>query len=367
MFIPNDHRYRLNLQLFAQAGDSINTTTGTVNAYTGAATTSDAMSSTMKTYYDTALLENSREDMIFMQFADPVPLPANHGMQIEFRKWNTFDRAEKLKEGVIPNAQGFGQTKITAGIFQTGTYTAVSDVLDKRAVDPVILGATEEMGASMSETQEVLMRDALMTNPNVLYADNVDLTTWKVTGAKPTSCAELKATDAVCAIVTPRLLSRLYTHMRTNKVPFLGKGGAKYAFVTHPHIIDDLRNHPDWVEYHKHTNPDPIFKGEVGELHGFRIIDHTLCPIANDEDYTSADGTPTYHSFAFGKGAFSCIEPGEGNFRMIVKDAAEIGGPLEQFSTIGYKGECGHIVKYTERVTRVVSTSTLAADAEVNY
>lgn len=367
MFTTYTDDHRLNMQLFAQAGDSVNSTTGTVNAYTGATTTSDAMSSTMKTFYDTAMLENAREDMIFLQFADPVPLPANHGQQIEFRKWNTFERAEQLKEGVIPNAQGFGQTKITAGISQWGTYTAVTDVLDKRAIDPVILGATEEMGASMSETQEVLMRDALMTNPNVLYADNVDLSTWKVSGAKPTSCAELKASDTVCAIVTPRLLSRLYTIMRTNKVPFLGKNGAKYAFVTHPHVIDDLRNHPDWVEYHKHTNPEPIFKGEVGELHGFRIIDHTLCPIADDEEYASADGTATYHSFAFGKGAYGCIEPGEGNFRMIVKDANEIGGPLEQFSTIGYKGETGHIVKYPERVTRVVSTSTVAADAVANY
>ena len=44
--------YRYDLQLFADAGNVVNTTTGTVNAYTGAATTTDAMSPSMKVFYD---------------------------------------------------------------------------------------------------------------------------------------------------------------------------------------------------------------------------------------------------------------------------------------------------------------------------
>ncbi len=366
MYIIHEN-HRLNLQLFAQAGDNINTTTGTVNAYTGAATTSEAMSPTMKVYYDTALLENAREEMVLTQFADHVPLPANHGTQIEFRKWNTFERADKLQEGVIPEAQGFGQTAITADIDQWGTYTAVSDKLDMRAIDPVIVGATEEMGASMSETQEVLLRDALMTNPNVVYADNVDLATGKATGATPTSCAELEAGDTVVAMVTPDTLALLYAIMRTNKVPFIGTGGAKYAFVCHPYVIHDLRQHPAWLEAHKYTDATPIFKGEVGSMHGFRIIDYTLAPVSKTDVYANKAGTASFASFAFGKGAFATIDPGEGNFRMIVKGPKEIGGPLEQWSTIGYKGETGQIVKYPERLYRVMSTTTFSGIAKENY
>ena len=368
MFIDN-RKHRLNLQLFAQAGDMIVTTTGTTNAYDGSkATTSDAMSPGMKVYYDTAMLENAREQMVLTQFADHVPLPANHGKQIEFRKWNTFERAEKLQEGVIPNAQGFGQTSITADIDQWGTYTAVSDVLDMRHIDPVIVGATEEMGASMSETQEVLLRDALMANPNVLYCDNVDMTTGKPTGTTPASCAEMEASATLVAMVAPATLALLYTIMRTNKVPFLGgAGGSKYAFVTHPHVIHNLRQHPEWVEAHKYTDPTPIFKGEVGELHGFRIIDYTLAPVSKDAEYINKAGSASYASFAFGKGAFGTIDPGQGNFRMIVKGPKEIGGPLEQWSTIGYKGETGQIVKYPERVYRVMSTTTFSAIAQETY
>ena len=64
--------FRFNLQLLAEAGTVTNTTTGTVNAYTGAATTTDALSPTMKVFYDTELLENAREKLIFQVTPEPL-------------------------------------------------------------------------------------------------------------------------------------------------------------------------------------------------------------------------------------------------------------------------------------------------------
>ena len=77
--------YKINLQLFADAGTLVNTTTGTANAYTGAVTTSTAMSATMKTFYDTELLENAREKLIFSQLGKKQSLPKRHGRTVEWR------------------------------------------------------------------------------------------------------------------------------------------------------------------------------------------------------------------------------------------------------------------------------------------
>ena len=94
----------LNLQLFADAGSNVNTTTGTANNSTGAITpyTGNGMSSTLKTFYDTELLENARVEMFYSQFAKKQPLPKGRGRTVEWRKWNTFAKASKLVEGVIP-------------------------------------------------------------------------------------------------------------------------------------------------------------------------------------------------------------------------------------------------------------------------
>ena len=187
--------YKMNLQLFADAGTLVNTSVNYANAYDKTQKTefsgTNTLDPTIKTYYDKELLENARTTMYYTQFAEKRPLPANHGSTIEWRKWNTFERADKLIEGVIPEGQKFGMTKKTGAIAQYGTYAAISDRLETRAFDDVILGATEEMSASLSETQETLLRNSLLTGTNVLYCDNVD-ETGKVLST-PTSCATMAA------------------------------------------------------------------------------------------------------------------------------------------------------------------------------
>ena len=83
-----EYKYRINLQLFADAGTSVNITTngttGTVNAYTGAydtsKTTTHSMSATMKEYYD-----------IFMS-----------GLFIEDREGHYVCHVDDLKQHIKP-------------------------------------------------------------------------------------------------------------------------------------------------------------------------------------------------------------------------------------------------------------------------
>ena len=52
---------------------------------------------------------------------------------------------------------------------------------------------------------------------------------------------------------------------------------------------------------------------------------------------------------------------------MIIKNKGEVGGPLEQFSTIGYKFETnGATMLYTERVLRLMSCSSYSSTDEAN-
>lgn len=59
---PNSQTLRYDLQRFAD-GSVVNTTTGQVNAYTGVQT--PGMTAAMKTFYDTELLENARDEAVY--------------------------------------------------------------------------------------------------------------------------------------------------------------------------------------------------------------------------------------------------------------------------------------------------------------
>ena len=374
--ITNPDKYR-RLQLFADAGTVVMTTTGTTNAYTGDATTTDALDPSMKVFYDTELLENARREMLYSQFAKHIALPANHGTEIEFRKFTTFARATKLQEGVIPTGQTFGMTSVKFGINQYGTFTALTDRVETRLYDPILMGATDEMSHSAADTQEVLVRDALLTNPNVLYADNVTLETGKKAGVTPVSCAEMEASDTVCAIISPDTLAKAARIMRKNKVPHLKrtvrhadgtettKHTGKWGIVVHPSVKYNLVKHPDFVEVHKYCAPEEIYHGEAGELHGFIIMENADAPVLGGE-YVNKAGTNTYASYAFGQDAYCTIDPGEGNLQMIIKPKEQIGGPLNQFGTVGYKFETGSAVLYSERLLRIMSCTEFSDEDELN-
>lgn len=362
---PDDFR---RLQLFADSGTVVQTLGGTANAYTGETTTTSDLAPSIKDYYDTELLENARMELLFGQFAKHIALPAHHGTQIEFRKPATFARASVLQEAVIPTGQTFGMTSVRFGINQYGTFTAISDRVDTRTFDPIVQLACDEMSHSAAETQEVLIRDALLTNANVLYADNVTLETGKKSGVTPVSCAEMECTDTICAIITPDTLAKAARIMRLNKVPHLRRGGkrtGKWAVMIHPSVKYNLVKHPDFVEVHKYCAPEEIFHGEVGELHGFYIIENADAPVLGG-DYLNKAGTHTYASYAFGNDAYCIIDPGEGNLQMIIKDRDEAGGPLNQFSTVGYKLETGSAVLYPERLLRIMSCTEYSGEDEIN-
>lgn len=371
------------LQLFADAGTVVNTlvnngTSNYTNAYTGDAVAASPSTNTLapelKTFYDTELLENARTEMFYAQFGRKQRLPKNGGTTIEWRKFNTFARASELKEGVIPTGQQFGSSSLTASISQYGTYTSITDKLEMRAYDNVILAATEEMGASAAATQETLIRNALLVGTNVMYCDNVDVNGTVL--STPTTPATMGAGGGSSnsdgwALLTPTMVNKAVTKMKKDRVPRIN---GKYYAVIHPSVAYDLRQSKEWIEVHKYAATSEIFNGEIGELHGCRFIEDTFAPILGESyiysgstTYKNKSNGVTYATYFFGKDGFGIVDPEGGGLEMIIHDKDEIGGPLNQFSTIGYKFETnGATILYPERVLRVMSVSSYSATDEEN-
>lgn len=324
----------LNLQLFA----------GNYNTNT---TTQQSMSPTMKTFYDTALLENARAVLIFNQFGDHQKMKGN---KVEWRKFNTFAKAlTPLTEGVNPDGSTFGMTYIEATTTQHGDYTTVSDRLELESYDDIIYGATEEMGAAGGATFDTLTRNVLIAGNSVMYAPKSD-------GTAVTTRAGLNAT----CLLTPKLVNRAATWLKKNKAP---KINGYYIALIHPSVAEDLRESSEWKEYHKYNNVEPIYKGEIGTLHGVRFIESTECKV---HKASSSGALATYDTLFLGAKAYGILDPEGEGMEMIVKDKSVIGGALELFSTIGYKFCHGAKILYQERILRVESCSSYSDTDEEN-
>lgn len=354
-------RIFLNLKMFvAGPGTVVNATANMVNAYTGSTSsyTAGGMSPTMKTFYDTELLENVREQLIFSQLGRQQALPAHHGKTVEWRKFNTLPLMDQLTEGVIPDGKEFGITNLTVTLAQYGEYVAISDQLELHALDDVIAGAIEEIGAAGGKTMDILTRNVLITGTNILFADAYSGSTYQSTPA--TEAALQAALASYTCDLTPDMINKAVTNLKVGGAPAFE--GNKYVAVVHPHVAYALRKNPDWLEAHKYAAPEQIFNGEIGELHGVRFIESNLAPIIKSAGQTYA----TYKTMFFGKDAFGVVDPEGAGLETIIKDKNQAGGPLNQFSTAGAKGEHAARILYQERMVAVWSGSPYSSTDTAN-
>lgn len=339
-----------NLQMFADAGTLVNATGNYINAGTGAVTNFDSantLAPTIKGFYDTQLLENAREQLVYAQLGRPQTLPAGHGKTVEWRKWNTLPDAPQLTEGVIPTGQKFGQSAYNVAITQHGEYISISDQLELHAVDNVIMGAAEELGAACGKTLDKLVRNVLAGGTNVIFAPRQD-------GTQPATRQEVDATCKFSADLVARAVTKL---KKANAKTF--EGGC-YVAVVHPSVAYDLRKDKDWISAHQYAAPDKIFSGEIGELHGVRFVETTLAPVVKEGD------TALYLTMFFGKNAFGVVDPEGAGLETIIKDKSQVGGPLNQFSTVGCKFSMGAKILYPEAMVTVESASSYSDTDEAN-
>lgn len=338
--------FTFNLQRFAVLTPTVGTygvsnLNGTTNASTG-----NNLSAEMKTFYNTALLENARAKYVFNQFGKKQTLKPGSGKNVEWRKFKTFAAATTpLTEGLIPDGNKLDVSTITATVAQYGDYTPLTDVVMWAAVDPLISETVNEHADQAARTLDLLTRDVLLTNTNV----------YRVGGA-----ADINSLTVANGKLTATDVARAATILKQQNTPSIN---GEYIAIIHPSVAYDLRQDSGWVEAQKYANPEKIYNGEIGKLHGVRFIETTEAKIQMN---TATSAIAVYHSFFFGKDAFGVVEPTGMTMETMIKSKEQIGGPLEQFGTVGWKAMHVAKVLYPERLLDVVSASTFSATDSAN-
>lgn len=319
---------KINLQLLADAGTLVNATSQYVNAYTGATTaftTTETLVPENKVFYDKALIESAQPALIHDQFGQKRPIPANGGKQIEFRKFGALAKVtQALTEGVIPTGKKLSVTTISAVVSQYGDYVTISDVLDLTAIDKVVLEATKAIGRQAGLSLDTVVRNALQSGTNVMYAPTIS-------GTTETAVTARSGLDST-AVLTVKLLQKAVAKLRAANAPTIN---GKYVGIIHPYAAYQLMRDPEWIDAHKYAQPAELYEGEIGEIAGVRFVQTTEAKI-----YTQGTGSSAFAVFGtlvLGENAYGVTEVEGGGLQTIIHNRDEIGGPLNQFSTVGWK------------------------------
>ena len=167
-------------------------------------------------------------------------------------------------------------------------------------------------------------------------------------------------------LLTSKFVNKVATVLKKNKVPTIN---GDYVAIIHPSVAMDLRNSTDWLDAHKYAQPEEIYNGEIGKLHGVRFVESTNTKVwgaGTSTGDSGISGLSVYGCEFFGKDAWGEVDPAGAGAEMIVK-AKGSGGtadPLDQRSSVGYKFSGAAKILYPERIVRVECVSTFGnADA----
>ena len=405
-----------DLQLFA--GEANTQTTG-----------HGGLSAEMKTYYGMELLENAKPQLVHNQFAATKPLPTGGGKTVEWRKFGSFEKAlTPLTEGVTPDGSGISVSYITKELAQYGDYTTVSDLLDLTAIDDVVLEITDRHGSNMGLTLDTVTRNEIQQGKQVIYAPKLGANGAKTEITSRTAldkdcrmtselvakaATQLKKMNAptfdgkyVC-IIHPSVAFDLRqdeawiaahqyaaaTELFSGEIGELH--GVRFVETTEAKIYrgenlaGDVRSlkvkgntvSTAEVGFQGGTVAANALAGRYVMIGGSRckVISNTTAKLVLDTEVTAAEGDAIYPGeggkngcavygcLFIGKGAYGVVDLSEGT-EVIVKPRGSSGtaDPLDQRSSVGWKGIHAAAILYDEYMVRVECGSSYSDEDKAN-
>jgi len=336
---------KLDLQMFATAS------TQNQNA-----TSASGMSAEMKTFYEKRLIDQAEPALVHDQFGDPYPIPANGGKNIEFRKYDSLPKATTpLTEGVTPDGQTMNVSTVTAEVKQYGGWVPITDTLQLTAIDNNILQATKIIASQAGRTLDTIVRDVLAGGTNVIYAPKIG------EGGAETPVTSRATLDATCQL-TSDLIARAATQLKAmNADPI----GTSFVGIIHPYVAYELRRDPDWIDVHKYAQPDEIYNGEIGTLHGVRFVETSEAKIWKGTGCPA--GLAVFSTLILGAHAYGSTEIEGGGLEHIVKQLGYGDDPLNQRASVGWKAHKTAERLVEQYMVRIESCSArYSATAEAN-
>lgn len=408
----------LSLQHFAEPINNVN--------HTG----SEGLENQNKIFYSRQLIETMGPKLVHDQFAQKRDIPVNGGSSIEFRKWEALSTNLDeliLYENIIPEGQELTTTDIIAVIGDAGGYVKLSDKLVLTAIDPVITQATKKISEQASIVADKITRERMMEGTNVIYANGGEFrhkltpeNTLKLVDIFK-AAAQLKGANAptldggaYVAIIHPYTSLELMledgvsnTWMDVSKYKNaekiyngeLGKlGGVRFVETTQAKIIRGAKLGADsrtLTASAANGNKVTVAGAVENELVGRYVIisgelyyvsantatqltlvdpdDHvTAVTVTLGDDKTvypgegGAEGVSVFATIVIGADAYATTSIGGAGIEHIIHDKGEIGGPLNQYSTVGWKLRKTAEILVDEYMIRIESCSKTFPHAEAN-
>lgn len=270
------------------------------------------------------VLENLRDDLLW---ANPAWAeqgrfdPASDMLTfLSFPDLSSTTPQTPLTEGSAPTARAISMNTVTVSTDQYGDLVNITDLAKVKAPTDIVAIASERVSRTAREVMDTITRDNIFMGGTAFYQSG------------DTTRAGLAASD----YLTAADLIKLRSTMKANNVPLPSDGF--YRLILSINQAYDLMRETTasqgFIPISQYTGRvENVFRGEIGTLHGFRVIESDTAP-------TFSSTTTVYAGLAVGdiKGW------GAGELQTFQTYHTMPGGqsdPLHQLEKVGWKVNFG--------------------------
>ena len=309
----------------------------------------DDVKSSLQTYFDKKLLEQSLKSIVLDQFAYKAPLPAKIGSKdVKFFRYPESDTTDidSLTEGEAPAAADYKRLElqsVSCSLTQYGQVVGITDLLSAVELFNHMEQATVQNGQDAALKVDELLRKTLgdSTSLQLRYAGAA--TSYATVGGTDDALTALDILDAS-------------TNLRVNNAR---TSNGYFTAVMAPEVARDLMNDDDWLEASKYGDVDQLYRGEAGRYMGVRVVTTTNPYRQNTQHTYNAAGTK-YSTFVVGDQAYGGVDLSTMSAyapKMMISQGPDKSDPLAQLTTVGFKFYYGSAVLNANHAVNIYSVT----------
>jgi len=309
-----------------------------VTVTSGSAGNAGSTAAELITYMSARMLEVAERNTILDQFGDKHPLPSNSSKTIRFtreEKLSVSASPTQLTEGIPPDAVPITISQFEATIEQYGAVVRLSDLAELTARHNIVERTMYVLGLQAAEVYDQLVFNVLDAATTV-YRPNSRSGDTSLFASDLVSYVDLIELDATLSDNAGR--------------PF---EDGSYVFLTSPQPYAGILKDPDFKAAAQFQAPDKIWRGEVGNLGGFRIVKSNSPALNPTSQATSGQANKVYSSFAIARMAYQITDLQ--NLRVYVVAPGGQTDPLQQSRKLGWKFAFKSLITNQNWIIRVRS------------
>lgn len=309
-------------------------------------TTTTQLAADLQTYFARKLLVVAEPVMVFKQFANLEPIPANSSKTISFTQYSKLALVSTpLTEGTPPTNVQLATTAITAVADQFGAFVTLTDLAELTPKHSSVQEALYLLGRQAGESIDQVIQGVVLAGTNIQYANG------------KSTRAGLAAGDV---LTTTELRKAVKTLRTSAAVPFdsesLGSGtdglnpigSGHYVLILDPSAEADLTADSTFVTAASYSSIMKLYNDEVGNWFGTRVV--------RSNNMVAIASTTTVHtSLLIGKNAYAVSDLQE--LSTYVEGPGGVSDPLHQIRTLGWKCAFKTVILNNSFMLRIESGS----------